>query len=464
MRPERAIKLTSLLALILAYSVTRLYGLLSFPIFVDEAIHIERAVKGIISEVFGRGKLLPVPILMPFMALPVDELLIARLIVVICGLLTLLTIFWTGTQLFSFRVGWWSGLIYVLLPFALFYNRLDLADDFELLFAAALLAWSVKIARDPGRRLDTLMLALALIGGVLAKVTSAVYFVIPPLTIIALGFPGDLRRAMRSAFPAMLVAGILTIVLILFGYGALEFNSKGASGLGKIPGNVLMTAEWYWVLLTPIGCALLAAGAISRDRRVLLLDAVFLLVPAAYIVGGSRIFSRYVLFSVVPASILIGYLLARWLTGRQRPDAARAGVVIGLLAIAFIPVDLTLLTRPLDTRLPGYDQTQYIDNAPVGIQEMAGFMRATFDRQPGQKQVVILGGRPNMHIVWYALHRWPDTELERVDVSEAADMAARPDIWLIVDGKYYPDVIPPEKTKIWSYTGSDTTRGLELWR
>lgn len=468
---KRAVKLTSLIALILAYGVTRLYGLLSFPIFVDEAIHIERAVKGIIPEVFDRGKLLPVPVLMPFMALPVDELLVARLIVVVCGLLTLLAIVWTAAQLFSFWTGWWSGLIYILLPFALFYNRLDLADDFELLFAAVALAYSVRIARNPGRRLDTVMLTIALIGGVLSKVTSAIYLFIPPLTIVALhltgelrqGIPVDLRRALRSIFPALLVAGAITVALLMTGYGALELNGKGADGLGKIPANIAMTLEWYWVLLTPIGCLLLLLGAIRRDRRVLLLDAIFVMIPAAYIVGGSRIFSRYVLFSVVPASIIVGYLIARSMTGRQRADAARAGVIIGLLAIAFVPVDVTMLTRPLATPLPGYDQTQYIDNAPVGIREMTEYLRAMFDQQPGQKQVVILGGRPNMHIVWVALHTWPDIALDRVDVSEADALAARQDIWLIVDGTYYPDAAPPGKTKVWSYDASGPTRGLELW-
>jgi hypothetical protein len=187
------------------------------------------------------------------------------------------------------------------------------------------------------------------------------------------------------------------------------------------------------------------------------------MIPAAYIVGGSRIFSRYVLFTVVPASLIIGVLVTRWLQGRLLTTTARVGIIVVVLAIAFVPIDLTMIARPLETQLPGYDQTQYIDNAPVGVREMTKFLRTSFDQQSGTKDVVILGGRPNMHIIWYALHTWPDTTLDRVDVSEADDLASRTDIWLIVDGGYYPDANPPGKTRIWSYTGSDTERGLEVW-
>ncbi len=459
-------KPASLAAVVLAYCATRLYGLMNLPIFVDEALHLSRSIDNNVHSVFIRGKVLSVIALSPLMGLPADPLWLARVLVVALGLITLLAIIWIGAKLFSFRVGLLSGLIYVLLPYALFYNRIDVADDYEWALAALALVYSIRIAYEPGHKLDAILLGVALTGSILAKITSFIFFLIPPMTVVALTFPRDLRRPMRAIFSPMFVAGVITIALVMLDYGGQELRSKGGSSLHDVVWNLFVTANWYWVLLTPVGCLLLVLGAFRRDRRLLLLASIFAMIPAAYIVGANTLYSRYVLVSLVPACVIMGNLAARWLDGRRRRDAIRAGIMVGLLLASLVPIDWTMITRPQDSVLPGFDRTQYITSYPsgYGMAEMTAYLETTFDPISGEKQVVVLGNNPNPNAtIAYLLRHRTDVKLTRAAFDQLDALAEKPGIWLIMD-RTYRNYRPTNKTLIWSYIRPGATVGLEIWR
>src|SRR5262245_40168863 len=116
-------------SLLAAYMVSRLYALTFLPVFVDEAIHIRWARETLQGHLFAGsfdGKWLPTKVMAAFVALPLHPLLAARLAAVLAGAGALAACVFVGRRLYSPRVGWIAGLLYVVAPYALLHNRMAL--------------------------------------------------------------------------------------------------------------------------------------------------------------------------------------------------------------------------------------------------------------------------------------------------------------------------------------------------
>ena len=121
------------------YFLTRLINLTILPIFFDEANYIfwAKRIASANSHWFlplAYGK--PVPfiwlIVLMLKILPSNLYLIAgRLPSVFFGLITLIGIYKLGKSHFSKSIGLAACLLYILSPFALFYDRLALYDSIE---------------------------------------------------------------------------------------------------------------------------------------------------------------------------------------------------------------------------------------------------------------------------------------------------------------------------------------------
>ena len=132
-------------AVVGGYLSSRMLFLERLPVFVDEAVHIQWAKSAMGSEtelIVQVGKWLPIQWMTLFVHLPLPPLASARLASVSMGLATLAACVMIGRELFSLRVGILAAAVYAMVPFALLYDRLALADVYVSAFAA----WATFVA------------------------------------------------------------------------------------------------------------------------------------------------------------------------------------------------------------------------------------------------------------------------------------------------------------------------------
>ncbi len=140
--------------LIVLFISLRLFSLLNFPIFNDEAIYIQYSQ--LIHNDWDRFKFISVnnafgdwkpPLIYWLGSLSIDlfenPLLGARLTAVAVSLIGLLSIyFFAGYYFDSRKTAFWSGLFWILNPMVLFYDREFVAETFVYSFTAATFLFS----------------------------------------------------------------------------------------------------------------------------------------------------------------------------------------------------------------------------------------------------------------------------------------------------------------------------------
>lgn len=157
------------------FFLSRLYNIMSLPIFTDEAIYVRwsQIAKGdanwrFISLTDGKQPLF-VWLTMTVMRFIKDPLLAGRLVSVGAGFFTLVGLFFLGREIFKNRwVGILSSALYLLFPMALVYDRMALYDSLVGTFAVWSLYFETLLVRRI--RLDiALVLGMVLGGAVLTK-------------------------------------------------------------------------------------------------------------------------------------------------------------------------------------------------------------------------------------------------------------------------------------------------------
>jgi 4-amino-4-deoxy-L-arabinose transferase-like glycosyltransferase len=118
----------TILALVFAaYFVTRLVSIRSVPIYIDEAIYLLWA-----SLLWDGKPPLHAWSMVPFLRLLKDPLLAGRLTSVFSGALTTLGMFLLGKEFMNRKFGLLAAFLYVACPYALFYDRLAIAESLLL--------------------------------------------------------------------------------------------------------------------------------------------------------------------------------------------------------------------------------------------------------------------------------------------------------------------------------------------
>jgi 4-amino-4-deoxy-L-arabinose transferase-like glycosyltransferase len=247
-----------LAGLVALYLVSRTAFLLRLPPFIDEATHLlwaHEMLEGNLAAGAYDGRWATIQIFALVSLLPLEPLLAGRIVVVIAGLFTMFAIIFSGKLLFSMKEGLLAGLIYVALPFALFYDRLGLADGLSLAFGAWTLFISIKTVRSD-KGYYSVLLTITLIGAILTKTSGIISILFP---VLAVGFllPRDRWKiGVRKVAPAVIAGLLIAFTLWLRGAGSSGFFEKTSGGLlidpAIIPINSGVAASWYWSLLTPM--------------------------------------------------------------------------------------------------------------------------------------------------------------------------------------------------------------------
>ncbi len=372
------------IALGLAYLVTRLYQLTLLPLFVDEAVHLRWTVRlveeGRLDRILVDGKLLSVVMMSATVPWVSDPAWWGRATTVVVGAVGLWTTQRIAVRLFGERIGWVAALLYVICPFALFYNRMALADAYLSSFAALVLYSSFAFQSDPSRK-NGLWLGLGMAACVLSKIPGLLTLGLPPLVLLLMGRPKGWVRGLGVAYGVFVALAGPFVAHFFSRTGQLGMKASipegGKGRLASIAYNLGLVWEWLTIYWGPTLLVVVAATgvlALLRRRRPELVLLVACLAPVTLFVFVSfHWFPRYVLLSTVPFLILGARGLCHcydWMAERfERIPATRhvvAAALAGLVVWPAVRVAQPLFVDPVEAPLPTVERFQYVDGWPSG--------------------------------------------------------------------------------------------------
>jgi len=475
-------------ALALAFLLTRLPLLARLPVFLDEGAHIFWAQQNLAGG-WVDGKWLSIVIMAGFVrGLPLPPLLAARLCAVILSLGSLLLVIGIGARLGTRRDGLLAGLIYVLLPYTFFYDRLALTDHSMILFGLAGLLLTLDILRIYRFR-TAFLLTFALIAAMLAKLTGALYAAVPLLGVAILIPARRWRAVIPRVLPALIGVGAVFLALRVREFAGAQFAEKLANPAPLA--NIQQMAEWAWMLLTPplavVAALAIGRAALSRRREDYFLLALLALFVLPYVAGAGVLYPRYLLPALGPLVVLCGRFLgaagdriARALADRPARTAVLAG---GLALLAAWPLALNarIATDPASAPLPERVRWQYLTGWPsgTGLDEAARFIQEQAASEPGGVTVLhIMTLSQSFLGLRLALPPSADVRLETLDptwpelpaiVEESAAggraflvlSPATEGAYTIAPGRTFADLLA-QGTLVWEYPKPDGS-SLEIW-
>lgn len=379
-----------------AYLVTRLWALTLFPSFIDEAMHIDAAratLRGHLLAGSWEGRWLSIKIMSAFVALPLSPLCAARLSAALAGLGALVACVLLGRQLYSPAVGITAGFAYLVLPYALLYNRMALAETYAAAFTGAVLCLSVRMVRADGRR-DVALLAIALVCMVLAKLHTVLLVPVPLAAVLFLAPRSVWRRQIVRVAWAFVPVALIVALMVWRGHGIHYIGEQAAGGWptgALVARNLIRAGAWLWALLTPpiVSVSLVAvawAARSARQRADAFLAAAILLNVVPFILAAQTWFPRYLTPALIPLCVLLSrsvHAAAAALRHRYRdraPLTVGAGVTVAVLALLAWPLwcDALIILRPAQAPLPRIERGEFFEGtgAGTGVPELADFLRA----------------------------------------------------------------------------------------
>lgn len=380
-------------ATICAYLLTRLFALTSMPPFVDEALHIQWARDtwdGALLAGAWHGKLLSIKLMALFVALPLDPLTAGRLAAVTSGLGTMVACLKIGQALFSRRAGLIASCVYGLMPLALFHERMALTDPFQSCFTAWTLLFSIRAARSPSR-FDVARLGSVMSAAVLAKLTAIPVVVFPCLAVMFLG-GRNRRRALLRIAPASILPVVLALILLwrfenMVPIQAADVTASTSTTVTIWLTNLRTLGHWSTSLVTTPGVVLgvvaaawLAVVQARPEARLLLAAIAITIGPLVFF--STTWFSRYLIFSAVPLSLLVAELLSaasdhlRHSSGLRRGVAAVVVLVGALYVAAAARLDWNIVSAPFAAAIPAEDRRQYLTDwsSGYGVAQGAAYL------------------------------------------------------------------------------------------
>ena len=196
-KDQRTWQLISLeVGLLLVYFATRLFHLTLLPMFVDEATYMLWALNmGREGSFVGSSEASKLTIWVMSLVLPffVGNLLWAgRYISVIVGMLGLIGCYLLGRRLFGRRVGLIGAMLYLIVPYVFFYDRLAIMDGVLTTLVIYLVLISLQFTQQPNLRYSV-ALGVMLMLLILAKFNGFVYGLLPLLWILITSLPRSKR-------------------------------------------------------------------------------------------------------------------------------------------------------------------------------------------------------------------------------------------------------------------------------
>ena len=394
--------------------ILRLYHLTLLPVFVDEAIYIRwaqvmRAESTLRFLPLSDGKQpLYMWLVIPFLKFVSDPLFAGRIVSVLSGMGTLVAIFLLSYQLFkSEKAALISSLLYAVSPYAVFFDRMALADSLLSMFGVWILLLGTYAVRK--LRLDFAMLTGFALGGALLTKSPALFFAIlfPSVWLLSKSPKGKKNITIH-----LIKLIFLSFIAYIIGYGLYNILRLGPNfhmiGLRNqdyiFPVSHLWTNfkdpfvshlkesfGWIWAmgpsLALPMAVMGILYGLIKRRFKETLVLSGWFLFPILVQSEFAKVFTaRYIFFSLPYLFVLAGMVFL-FESRLLRKIAIFAIILLFVLAVKF---DYSLLTKPERANLPGGERSGYLEEwtAGQGIKEIADYLRTEEMKNPGTKIVV----------------------------------------------------------------------------
>lgn len=355
-----------------AYVTSRTYALLRLPPFLDEALAIVWGRKlwsgGWWNAPSADGKLLSVAIVGVVDALwptgwPV--LLGARLVSVFCGGVALACCFIVGRRLGGDVAGGLGGVVYLVSPYALWHDRLCLADSHLAAATGLVFASTVRLMKS-GSLASAVVLGVALVAAVLTKVSGGLLFVVPLAALLMKPSELSWRPLLRRLTMAYGVSAPVSLWVL-----SMVWWSPRSSQLAKVEPfvavaqNLEVSADWFraywtfplWVLVATCCVAVVA----TYQRRSAFLLAGIAAPVAFFAITAGIWWPRYLLMTVVPMAVSVGLVLGHLWDRLGR--AARWG-----LAAAFVLAVVPAIRWDIRAvRTPDATESRTTGRRPVSV-------------------------------------------------------------------------------------------------
>ena len=395
-------KSTILLFSVLAglYLATRLINLTILPIFTDEAIYIRWSQIALADQhhrfiSLSDGKQ---PLFIWFNMLTLkafaDPLVAGRMVSIFAGLASLAGIVWLTWRLFNQQAAVFAGLLYIISPFSLFYDRLALYDSLTTAFMVWALLLEVLLVQTS--RLDVaLLLGFAIGGGLLTKSSARFAIYLLPFSLLLFNWrPKPLFKRLAQWFGLALVAVLVALlfesiiklspaqhmVAIKNKVFIVPFNeffmtdawARFRGNLGGLTNWFTAYFTWPWLIgLIPS----LIWGLKKSFRKTLLLFGWFIGPYLALAAFGLILYPRFILFMIFPLLIILGFGMSELKLKLKNRLAFIIPSLAFLIYAAYF--SFRLLTNPILAPLPSGDKDQFINDWPAGygVNEVVTFLK-----------------------------------------------------------------------------------------
>ncbi len=394
-------------AIVIFFSL-RLPFLTRIPVFVDEAIYIRwsqimRNEPSLRFLPLSDGKQpLFMWATMPSLKLFHDPLVAGRMVSILAGLLSLsgiaFLVYVVSNSLFLASL---SSLVYAVLPFAVFFDRMALADSLLSTFGLWSLGLGVLLIKKS--RLDLAMLLGISIGlGLITKSPAIFFYLWQPLLFLAFfDFKSkDVKKRLLKLMGSWLIALIISQGIYNILRLGTNFNMIGARNqdylfsvseairhpLNPLVGNLKTTTNWLWYLLTPplILCLLLSFFGRERKQSFWIVLLVLLTLFAQAFVA--KVYtSRYIMFAATPLLLPITFGLS-YLADRF---ANKKAFIYLFIFIWPIILSLLFVFMPTSAGLPYDMRSGYLEEwtAGWGQREIANYL----NQKSGEGKKLVVG-------------------------------------------------------------------------
>lgn len=387
----RSYLLLAVVILLLGFSI-RLINLMRMPLFYDEAVHIRNAHYITQGQVFAgltESKWLQSWVVAQFNPTGPEGVWVARAVSVLFSILTIAVCVALGRLLSRPQVGLMAGLLYSVLPMAVFHERQALNEPQMVALTAVSTVLVVHLARNP-RLWLTLLLGFVLAAAYLTKLFAVPYLTLPVVGVLLLArWDKRLWQPLGLSVLAVLIAmGLIRLVSWQAATAGVRSGERFSASLYNTvlpqltaPATlarfradlvILRDVGLHYFGWAVIGLVVLAGiwALIGEHRRAIL----FLFIPAVAFgalpilirrtTGSGALAPRYLLSNAAALTVLAAlslHLVLKQLVRLKR----NVGWEVGLATVAAIlgPAlwfDITLIRDPWQVRLTDIDRrSQY---------------------------------------------------------------------------------------------------------
>jgi hypothetical protein len=420
----------AVLIYLLVFLAMRLTNLTEFPLNVDERRHIIRAQITVaegdifigLRESLKQLYIWLLALMLPFMR---DHILAARLVTVLTGVGTAAVCYKLGQSLYdSRRIGMLAALFYLIIPMALFYDRLAYTDPLLTMLMGISILLSFQLWRIPTIKWA---IALGVVFGLaaLTKVYAALYYPAPVLVWFFLYRNNGIRHPLKLLAIVYGTAFMLWLPIFIVGFSIFQEDHTQklitdlptASWQQVVASNTAATVDWLGGYLTlPFAVLFLVSLClifIEKDRPGWVLATLLAIHTISFILLLRFGAARYLLPIIVPVSVISAWGVnqlvqqSAWVvervTARRLLSAGGLWVVMVtvllLLGLPALRFDYLIVTDLPRAPLPSEDRSIFVEGrfSGYGLKESADLVAALAGQFP---ELIVLKGTNLMDTIF----------------------------------------------------------------